>query len=436
MVNFLIQHSKKDYEFTDDKIYSLMNHYNYKHFNYKHNNLRIDFLQHRQDSEKRFLSDEKVVIFYLGNILFKKEEYNTVKQLKKLYLHDKSIVDEIESGRFILIIYDKKKDKFTIINDRFGLIPYYICNDGQNIIFSTEPKGILRSNLLKDKKYRYILGNKYFVKEIRKQKPASIFTFQNDKSKRSQYWQYDPSFDTRINDELLDELLDTFRTGLEKNKKKYPGKYICDISGGYDCRFIYLNNPDVKHALTLGEPDCDEYKIVADTLRLKPANLINVQTKLSKKKIIKLFKLSDLKCGGCNKLDVNDVLQDKEVCYQYKYDGFLGDGILGGDYLNKTKEIKRKLGLKVKYNMNDLNMKDFNENLLNQKFRKKLNKQDKLYEYLMNNFSKFNDDFSLRKNRIIFKLFNRGINRINMNSIINYKYISHFCIILFLMYIQ
>jgi hypothetical protein len=181
--------------------------------------------------------------------------------------------------------------------------------------------------------------------------------------------------------------------------------------------------------MTIGEPDCDQFKYVQNTLKLKPARLLNVKTKASKDNFLKLLELTDLTGDiGCPQtIDVIRTFQNDDYMYQYEYNGFLGDAILGGEYLNIRKEVKREFGIKAKYKKEDLNLKDFNDALLNEDFKKKLDQENDLWIYLNDNFSNLNTDFSLRRNLIIFKTYNRGLNQINSNgSLLLYKYVNVF----------
>jgi len=418
-----------------------MNHFNYKHYYYCEKNIRLDYLQHRNDSEQRFFENEKCLIFYLGNILFLEEMFNTTKQILKIYNKNDDLVNKIESGRFIIVIFDKKKKKLTIVNDRFGLIPLYIYNDGYNIIISTEPKGIIKSFLIGKKKlkldysalanyffYGYYLGNKYILKDIRKVKSASKIEIKEFIVKSNQYWKINLKFNKKINNEMLDKLLIKFKEGISKNMEKYKGQYFCDISGGYDCRFIFLNS-NVNHVLTIGEPNCNEYKYVKETLKIKHANLINVKSKLTKKNLISLSKILDLSgnIGYPQVIDIINKLNNENFEFDYHYDGFLGDAIFGGSYLNSKKELFREFGINQKYDINDFNIFDFNKNILDDCFFCRLKKENDINNYInkeiLNDLS--NDKIKIKL--LEFKFYNRGINLINTcGSLLIYKYVNNF----------
>lgn len=88
------------------------------------------------------------------------------------------------NGMFALALWDKGKNRLTLIRDRLGVKPLYYYWDGENFIFASEIKAILSSELFKPKinqqaiwdylTFRYVPGPDTMWENIYKVPPAHI----------------------------------------------------------------------------------------------------------------------------------------------------------------------------------------------------------------------------------------------------------------------
>ena len=429
MVNFLFQYSK-NHNFSNDLTYKSLNHYNYKVKSFSSTNFRIDFLTYKNNKLPKFFENKDYLIFYTGYI-FLKDNSIDVKNILQLYLKG-NLLKNISSGKFSLFIFDKKSKKVQIINDKFGFVPIFYYFKNYNLIITTEPKGIILS-LLTTKfniNYKsimnylysdYILGNDFYLTEIQKLKPGTKVVFKNNKLSIKQYVSID--FDFSKKKYNLKKLKNTFLEGIN-NYKLLSHNYICDISGGFDSRFIYLLDNDVKNTMTLGESYQEEYKIVQKTLKLKKSNLINIKYKYSNEKTIDDFKKMNYIMDGLISLysSYQNYLISTEYSNNYNFDfyieGFLGDGILGGSYLDNFQECFYELGISKTYNPDNYkNIRSFNKKLLNINTINLFNKIDNI----SSEFDNLNSNFSYRKKIILWKFYNRGLNWLLYGSILRNK---------------
>ena len=111
-----------------------------------------------------------------------------------------NFVEKIE-GSFTLVIYDIRKERIIIANDRHGLRPLYYTKIGKRIVFASEVKAILRDNNFKKEidneaiadffAFGWILGDKTFFREVKSLLPGSIAIWSKEKLDISQYWKFE-----------------------------------------------------------------------------------------------------------------------------------------------------------------------------------------------------------------------------------------------------
>lgn len=431
MPNLLIQCGKG---LENDLVYEKLNHFDYKHYFFVNDSIRIDLFNYKNSKENNFYEDDKFVVGFLGYVIFKNEKNNTLEQLIELFYLKANIIEEIESGKFIILFYDKKRDKLLLFNDRFGLYPIFFCSRDDRIVVSTEPKGIIESSLNQDYKfvldfssfndflnYGYILDDKYFFKELKRIKPASKVVLQGSKIRFESYYREKWLFDKKSFDkDDLKRLNSLFRKGVNKLNQKYKFKSILPISGGYDSRYIYFNNSKVNNFLTF-DKDSYEYRVVLKTISQSQRRRLKVmETRYSKKTISyikKLFEIGD----GLADISCTQVYQVGDFYLRAGYgaywDGFAGDAILGGSYLSYVKELGAEFGLPFKYCSSDVErVGSFNFAILNKECRDKVLASRRSYNYSKDS----------KKNFFLFKWYNRGVNWLSFNSSVNNKRLHSF----------
>lgn len=426
MFNLLLQISKNWYDFKNDINFESMNHYWFNTIEYYNENIRIDFSYKKSEPEVRCFNDSNYFVAYIWYILFKEEDLPTVNKL--IWINKNNINNNIISWRFIYIVYDKINKKCYLSNDRFWFIELFVYNDENNIILSTEPKWILNSNLIKNKKFSldyssvsnylsfdYILWNKYYLNEIKRVDPAYYFTIDvsNFCISKCNYWTPNYKFSDKLIDDTIFKMKDEFKNWLELFKKKYKWNYICDISWWLDSRYIYLNDDDIKFCMTLWDKDNIEYKYVEDTLKLKNAELINIPTKLSNiwiEWLEKIFEITDWYISLSNPHNYLIVKEYLNHSFHYNYDWFAWDAVLWNTYLNFFKDFYSEFWYNRKYNKSDYNIWKFNYALLDNNFKEKLDDYNDLPKYIDSFYTKYKDP---RIWLMDFKFQNRWKNRLS-----------------------
>lgn len=110
-------------------------------------------------------------------------------------------------GMFSFVIWDRPRNRLFCARDRVGIKPFYYYFDGESLVFGSEIKAILASDLVKAESsasglqdyltFQFCLGDKTLFKGIRKLEPGYCLVVQLGESKPAmhlrQYW--DVSYD-------------------------------------------------------------------------------------------------------------------------------------------------------------------------------------------------------------------------------------------------
>jgi asparagine synthase (glutamine-hydrolysing) len=145
-----------------------------------------------------FSNKEKSIFIFMYGEIFNNNNTKKSKLNKNLIKNDlefclklyKKYGEEFVrklNGSFIIVIYDKNKEKIIVVNDRYGLRTFYYTKIGQKFLFSSEVKAFFKDKDFK-KQINYeaiadffafgrIFGEKTFFKEVQILPPGSILTW-------------------------------------------------------------------------------------------------------------------------------------------------------------------------------------------------------------------------------------------------------------------
>ena len=229
---------------------------------------RLAFLDLSEAGKQPFVSNnEDVVVTFNGEI------YNFL-ELKKELLNSYNFKTNTDTeviiaayqtwgiefvnrlkGMFAIAIYDKKTNKIFLVRDRFGIKPLYYFYNENHLIFASELKAILASNLVKNEidyssfsdyfVYRYIPSPKTIWKNIYKIPPANYLTFDLDNFSFSlfEYWELKSNNQQENKDLLIDEINEILQLSVSEHvRADVPiGSFL---SGGYDSSAMvhYMKN--------------------------------------------------------------------------------------------------------------------------------------------------------------------------------------------------
>lgn len=199
-------------------------------------------------------ADGESLVLFDGELYGNESGRSDAQHLLELYLEKGVSCVKLVDGAFNCLIYDKRKRRLAIVNDRFGLVPlFFTVINGKNLAFGTEVKGVLEApgvDRTRDDRaiadcfsYGYPLGTKSLFQAIELLGPGSILTFDlhSRKCETHRYWDYRELFahrglyDTRIDDE---EVVDALVESVRKRTATHREVLGLSLSGGLDTRSI------------------------------------------------------------------------------------------------------------------------------------------------------------------------------------------------------
>ena len=159
-----------------------------------------------------------------------------------------SCVDRF-NGMFAIALYDREDESLYLVRDRVGKKPLYYLEDGNNLVFASELKPIMKYSGFQ-KSIRQELLNRYLVhqyinapdtifEQVYKLEPGSVYQFCKGKKNKWKYWDV-----ASVYEEKKESFQGSFEEAKEELKKRLSDsiemRMIADVplgtflSGGYD----------------------------------------------------------------------------------------------------------------------------------------------------------------------------------------------------------
>lgn len=207
----------------------------------------------------------------------------------KLYAKYGNDFAEKIDGSYAIAIWDGKQKKLLLVRDRLGYKPLFWLNVSTGIVFASEIKAILVSDLCTKSanskgmnnflSYGYVPGPGTLFESIRQVKPGHMLIYKDGNVVEKPYWKFTYRQDKQDKPEIYykDKFLELFETAVSRPLKRFPdaGAFL---SGGLDTSGVVA----VMHKLK-GEPfkvftagfrdkaynEIGDAKIVADHLDLE-----------------------------------------------------------------------------------------------------------------------------------------------------------------------
>lgn len=318
------------------------------------------------------------------------------------------VLDKME-GIFALGIYNKNTKELFLARDRFGIKPLYYCKQGDNIVFASMLRAILKSELIKPYLSKESLGEILALGPSRKQgsgiftginelRPAHYMYVNSEGVKQVRYWKLESKENT-----------DTFEEAKEKVKKllidSVKRQMVSDVpiatllSGGLDSSLItaiVAKNTEGKLATySIDYEDNDKYFKKTNFTVSLDEHYIDVMSKefetdhryktITQDDVIKYLKesLYARDYPGMTDIDSSLLWFSREIAKDYKVvlSGECADEFFGGYPWFYRKELNdREL-------FPWINNLDYRQNLLNENLQKEINLKEivkKEYEDTIN----------------------------------------------------
>ena len=162
------------------------------------------------------------------------------------------MVDHI-SGMFAMAIYDRETQDVYLVRDRIGKKPLFYWVDGENIVFASELKPIMKCPGFKGEIRReliprflfqqYIIAPDTIFKDVYKLEAGGVLKFHNGEIKKWKYWDIKKVYAEKSREPVRS--YEEAKEGLkERLKKSVADRMIADVplgtflSGGYDSSLV------------------------------------------------------------------------------------------------------------------------------------------------------------------------------------------------------
>lgn len=234
-------------------------------------NLRLSIMDIKNGQQPMYNEDNSIAIVFNGEIYDTKEHRRNLEAQGHIFRttcdtevlihmyeeYGMSLLDKI-NGEYAFIIWDSNKRKMYAVRDCFGIKPLFYYHNDNEVLLSSEMKGILALDRVERKlDSNYLLATfmtfysqtDTVIQGIRSIKPGSYLEISEDgQLKEITYWRPDFTEDTNI---TFDEAKEGVRYYLEKAVKR---RMIADVptavylSGGIDSTLVcgimskYQNN--------------------------------------------------------------------------------------------------------------------------------------------------------------------------------------------------
>lgn len=174
---------------------------------------RLSIIDIEGGHQPMFNEDETVCVVFNGEIFnFQEEKKKLIQKGHKfrtnsdteviVHLYEEFGIDCVSHlrGMFAFALWDKRKQEFYLVRDRFGIKPLHYSFHNGSLLFGSEIKSILQAPGL-SREINYKALNNYFTfmyipapetifKDIYKLKPAHFLVYKNGEVKIKQYWDF------------------------------------------------------------------------------------------------------------------------------------------------------------------------------------------------------------------------------------------------------
>jgi len=216
-----------------------------------------------------FYQKDDIIIFIYG-YPYGNSKWVKSEDIHKLYNNEQlNFINALE-GVYSIIILDKKRDKYYVITDRYGIYTLFYFKNEKFIILSDEINTIINfmdkiklneNRIIEHLTFGYVsrMGNETYIKRINEFRGARIYVINDDLTFAEKvYWKYPSDSGNGNKDNFLkifnSHILDGFK--LENNK-------ILTLTGGIDTRTILssvVNKFDDLNCFTYGSKNCGDIK--------------------------------------------------------------------------------------------------------------------------------------------------------------------------------
>jgi len=260
------------------------------------------------------------------------------------------LLDQL-NGVFTFAVYDAQPRRLTVVNDRYGMEPFYYQYSKRRFTFASQIKAIIQDSKVKREinwdgwreffTYGYVLGTKTLFKGIHTIPNASILQVTERRISLKNYWSYARiKVDHESPEEyFVSEGARLIRQAIERQSRNVK-ECIVLLSGGYDSRCIaaaikHFTNTSFQTFTTAspvaGDVDPILAQQIAESIGVKNT-YVPIPSDLYRRYFIRKVFLVDAMCT--EHLWLMPLVESLGDC-KINFDGLGGDTLLGPLFLNE-----------------------------------------------------------------------------------------------------
>ena len=185
------------------------------------------------------------------------------------------------NGAFVAAIWDTKRRRLLIVNDRFGLVPLFYAHLRGRLLFAGGVRAILASvdftprvdavAIAQFLTLEHVLGDRTLLEDVVLLPPAALVVYEDSQLTSRSFWDF--QFREEYDDHDLDWYLDrwTFLVRQAVERRTRTGRpFGVSLSGGLDSRTVLAmidRDRYPVHALTFGLPGSDDVRLARELSR-------------------------------------------------------------------------------------------------------------------------------------------------------------------------
>jgi asparagine synthase (glutamine-hydrolysing) len=248
------------------------------------------------------------------------------------------------NGAFVAAIWDVKRERLLILNDRYGLVPLFYAHSKGQLLFSggaravaAHPDFVPRADAIAVAEFltlEQVVGDRTLFDGITLLPPASLLTFGDKQLKIRSYWDFQFHEDYRDRDEswYIERWIHLMHQAVER-RTRTGRPFGVLLSGGLDSRTVLAMMDRAcypVHAFTFGIPGCDDARLAREValksgatpsfMALKPDFLIEMAEEG--------VRLTD-GLNSCRHMHALAPLREVAQQVQVVFTGSVGDSLMG-----------------------------------------------------------------------------------------------------------
>ncbi len=248
------------------------------------------------------------------------------------------------NGNFLAAIWDRRRQKLIIANDRMGQYPLYYVHQGPCLLFAsgvrailadpTVPRDVDHIAIAQFLTFDHLLDDRTLLQAARLLPQASMLIVEAGQVTIRPYWTlyYPEQIDLLPEQHYIDEFVRLFRQAVQRQSQGSAPQGVL-LSGGLDSRMILAELTQVTgplHTFTWGIPGCDDGRYAQEIARhvgsrhhffpLRPDFLLDMAENA--------VRITDGQ-GNIVNLHALATLEEEAQHTPIIYKGFLGDAMMG-----------------------------------------------------------------------------------------------------------